>query len=70
MFPDTLMLGMEIRVKVCDYVKDRIEALRLKESGKYENIACVRANAMKYIPNYFFKGQVSELPWTLFSQDQ
>jgi tRNA G46 methylase TrmB len=28
MFPDKLMVGMEIRVKVSDYVKDRIKALR------------------------------------------
>lgn len=61
MFPETLMLGMEIRVKVCDYVKDRIEALRLKHEGQYENIACVRTNAMKYMPNYFFKGQLKKM---------
>lgn len=28
MFPNTLMLGMEIRVKVADYVRDKITALR------------------------------------------
>ena len=28
LFPDTLMLGMEIRVKVSDYVRERIAALR------------------------------------------
>ncbi len=28
LFPDTLMLGMEIRVKVCEYVSRRIDALR------------------------------------------
>ncbi|RXG68839.1 tRNA (guanine-N(7)-)-methyltransferase [Armadillidium vulgare] len=28
LFPDTLMLGMEIRVKVSDYVIDRITTLR------------------------------------------
>ncbi|KAG8233501.1 hypothetical protein J437_LFUL011662 [Ladona fulva] len=57
MYPDTLMLGMEIRVKVSDYVVSRINALRSKNPGTYENIACVRSNAMKYLPNYFFKGQ-------------
>lgn len=29
MFPAVLSLGMEIRVKVSDYVRDRIAALRL-----------------------------------------
>ncbi len=61
MFPDTLMLGMEIRVKVSDYVRDRIEALRQKHVGQYNNIACVRANAMKYLPNFFYKGQLTKM---------
>jgi tRNA (guanine-N7-)-methyltransferase len=58
MFPESLMLGMEIRVKVSDYVMDRIAALRSQHPGKYQNIACLRTNAMKYLPNYFNKGQV------------
>ena len=58
MFPETLMVGMEIRVKVSDYVMDRISALREKYPGKYQNIACIRTNAMKYLPNYFRKAQV------------
>ena len=58
MFPDTRMLGMEIRVKVSDFVSDRILGLREENPGQYENIACVRTNAMKYLPNYFNKGQV------------
>ena len=58
MFPNTLMLGLGIRVKVSDYVKERIKALRSQHSGQYENIACLRTNAMKYLPNYFAKGQV------------
>lgn len=61
MFPDKLMLGMEIRVKVSDYVKDRIEALREQNPGKYQNIACIRANAMKYLPNFFEKGQLTKM---------
>jgi len=59
MYPDTLMVGMEIRVKVSDYVMDRITALREQHPGKYQNIACIRTNAMKYLPNYFRKAQVS-----------
>ena len=56
------MLGMEIRTKVSDYVAQRILALRAKakEEGKvaYENVAVVRGNAMKYMANFFEKGQV------------
>ena len=58
MFPDTLMVGMEIRVKVSDYVMDRISALRKQHEGQYQNIACIRTNCMKYLPNFFSKGQV------------
>ena len=50
MFPDTLMVGMEIRVKVSDYVTDRITALRSQHPGRYTNVACLRSNAMKYEP--------------------
>lgn len=61
LFPDRLMLGMEIRVKVSDYVRDRIKALRESDPGKYQNIACIRGNAMKYLPNFFTKGQLSKM---------
>jgi len=61
LFPDTLMLGMEIRVKVSEYVANRIQALRSSTSAQYQNIACVRTNAMKYLPNYFSKGQLTKM---------
>lgn len=60
LFPDKLMLGLEIRVKVSDYVRDRIQSLRASEPEKYQNIACIRSNAMKYLPNFFCKGQVRQ----------
>ncbi|XP_017850422.1 tRNA (guanine-N(7)-)-methyltransferase [Drosophila busckii] len=63
MFPNKLAIGMEIRVKVSDYVIDRITALRHrhKDDGAYQNIACLRTNAMKYLPNYFIKGQLEKM---------
>ncbi|XP_063225014.1 tRNA (guanine-N(7)-)-methyltransferase isoform X2 [Bacillus rossius redtenbacheri] len=61
LFPDTLVLGMEIRVKVSDYVMDRIAALRSQHAGCFRNIACLRSNAMKYLPNYFRKGQLKKM---------
>jgi len=61
LLPKTLMLGMEIRVKVSDYVKDRIKALRVQNPGQYENIACIRTNAMKLLPNFFSKGQLKAM---------
>ncbi|XP_076054977.1 tRNA (guanine-N(7)-)-methyltransferase isoform X2 [Oratosquilla oratoria] len=63
MFPDTLMLGLEIRVKVSDYVNDKIKALREKGdvAGGYKNISVIRTNAMKYLPNFFEKGQLNKI---------
>lgn len=61
MYPDVLMLGMEIRVKVSDYVSDRIKALRIQNPGQYQNVACLRTNAMKYLPNFFRKGQLTKM---------
>ncbi|KAF7659776.1 hypothetical protein LDENG_00293320 [Lucifuga dentata] len=61
LFPDKLILGMEIRVKVSDYVQDRIRSLRVSAPGSYQNIACIRSNAMKYLPNFFTKGQLSKM---------
>ena len=61
LFPDTLMLGMEIRVKVSDYVHDRIQALRQAHPGQHHNVSVIRTNAMKHLPNYFQKGQLSKM---------
>jgi len=68
LFPDTLMLGMEIRVQVTQYVQDRITALRATSSvtststpTAYQNVSVVRANAMKFLPNYFSKHSLSSL---------
>ncbi|SCV72986.1 BQ2448_6911 [Microbotryum intermedium] len=111
LFPDTLMLGMEIRTQVTQYVADKIKALRLNpgsvdpdrpdevpvralvetvDEGEpltkkakideekegdastsrkvidlspphgyaYGNVSVLRANAMKFLPNFFEKGQI------------
>lgn len=62
-FPESLILGMEIRVQVETYVHEKIRALRASEaeSGKYDNISVLRANAMKFLPNFFAKGQLSKM---------
>ena len=73
LFPETLMIGMEIRVKVTQYVIDRIAALRSQNTGDgdggeeaaaaggFQNISVVRTNAMKFIGNYFRKGQLKKM---------
>ncbi|CCK68106.1 tRNA (guanine46-N7)-methyltransferase KNAG_0A04290 [Huiozyma naganishii CBS 8797] len=64
-FPKDLILGMEIRVQVTNYVEDRIIALRNNNLGStehnYQNINVLRANAMKFLPNFFKRGQLSKM---------
>lgn len=54
---------MEIRSQVAEYVQERIKSLRVKNktSGLYKNIACIRANTMKFLPNFFEKQQLSKI---------
>jgi len=62
LFPDKLILGMEIRTKVEDYVKKRINALRAQNKDDlYQNISVMRMNAMKFLPNFFEPGQLSKM---------
>lgn len=61
LFPDKLMIGMELRDKVTEYVKERILALRVSNPGQYDNVSVVRTNSMKYIPNYFEKAQLTKM---------
>lgn len=61
LFPDKLMLGMEIRTKVEQYVYERIKALRVQKPGNYQNVSIMRMNAMKFLPNFFEKAQLSKI---------
>lgn len=55
--------GMEIRTQVTEYVQERVKALRIQNtgSGLYQNVACLRANSMKFLPNFFKKHQLSKI---------
>jgi tRNA (guanine-N7-)-methyltransferase len=50
-------------VTVTEFVQAKIKALRLQNEEKnlYQNIACLRANTMKFLPNFFKKGQLSKI---------
>ncbi|KAL3897813.1 MAG: hypothetical protein SGCHY_003160 [Lobulomycetales sp.] len=68
LFSSTLILGMEIRIKVEEYVSKRIEALRAQNAslapaaaGSFQNIAVNRMNAQKFLANFFEKHQLSKL---------
>lgn len=57
--------GLEIRIQVTQFVEDKIRALRNQSKNEggnsYQNIACLRANTMKFLPNFFRKGQLSKI---------
>lgn len=98
LFPEELIVGIEIRTSVTQYVCDKVQALRSasrvagdqkkptisnqgyqKEEdseldinssliqdapqikGNYDNISALRVNAMKFLPNFFKKGQLSKM---------
>lgn len=54
---------MELRTQVTEFVQDKIKALRNQnlDNGSYQNIACVRANTMKFLPNFFKKHQLTKV---------
>lgn len=64
-FPQKRILGMEIRVQVTEYVEERIRALRESHKDdnekKFNNCAVIRANSMKFLPNFFRRGQLEKM---------
>ncbi|KJP90167.1 tRNA (guanine-N(7)-)-methyltransferase [Plasmodium fragile] len=60
-FPDKLILGMEIRDKITNYVGEKIHSYRKNYSPHYKNISVIRTNAMKFLPNYIKKNQIEKL---------
>jgi tRNA (guanine-N7-)-methyltransferase len=106
--PNTLLLGMEIRVSVTEYVQEKAKALRVQAQAQaegkpqqqqtqdsemtttetttatkaittkhkpspetnnipippgttYQNVSCIRANTMKFLPNFFTKHQLQKI---------
>ncbi|KAK3112097.1 tRNA (guanine-N(7)-)-methyltransferase (tRNA(m7G46)-methyltransferase), partial [Teratosphaeriaceae sp. CCFEE 6253] len=62
--PDTLIVGMEIRTSVTEFVQEKVKALRTQHAssgGMYQNVSCIRANTMKFLPNFFVKAQLSKI---------
>ncbi|KAJ3118770.1 tRNA (guanine-N(7)-)-methyltransferase (tRNA(m7G46)-methyltransferase) [Nowakowskiella sp. JEL0407] len=61
LFPNHLILGMEIRDSVEEYVEKKINVLREQKPGEYQNISVIRSNAMKFLVHFFEKGQLSKI---------
>ena len=53
LLPDNVILGLEIRSKVTEYVRLRIVASRKEHPGSFQNASVLRTNSMKYLSNYF-----------------
>ncbi|KAG5438837.1 hypothetical protein PCANB_002557 [Pneumocystis canis] len=55
--------GMEIRAQVTQYVQNKISALRYQfsQNKAYRNISVLRMNAMKFLPNFFYRHQLSKM---------
>lgn len=60
-FKDKLILGMEIRDKVTNYVGEKIHTYRKNYYPYYNNIAIIRTNAIKFLPNYIRKKQIEKI---------
>mgnify|MGYP001940301117 CR=1 FL=1 len=54
---------MEIRTSVTEYVQEKVRALRVQNAAThgFQNASCIRANTMKFLPNFFQKGQLSKI---------
>ena len=59
--PTKLTLALEIRPKVAEFVRRRIESLRRQHAGQYDNVACLRYNAMLLLPNLLPKSSLEKI---------
>lgn len=59
--PSELLCGLEIRLKVSDYVRLRILAERRQGNKGAERLGIIRTNAMKFLPAFFQPKQLRKL---------
>jgi tRNA (guanine-N7-)-methyltransferase len=66
MFPQKLIVALEIRDQVTHFVRQRITGLRAiaakgGDKTSYQNATAIRANTMKHMSNFFRKGQLEKM---------
>lgn len=77
LYPDKMILGLEIRPRVVEIVEksikqarttnehvvvaDDVEIISNTKPTPYHNISVIRSNIMKFVPNYFKKGQLEKM---------
>lgn len=67
LFPETLMLGLEIRSKVVEFAQGKALEMRRNAGPQhhhYNNVWYEQLNVMKFGSNYFEKAQLSKLFFT------
>lgn len=60
-FNDKLILGLEIRDKITNYVGEKILSYRYNYHPYYQNISVIRTNVIKFLPNYIKKNQIEKI---------
>lgn len=61
LLPDAVILGMEIRGKVTEYVRLRIMNGRKEDATQFQNCSVLRTNSMKFLPNFFPHASLEKL---------
>lgn len=61
LFPDKLILGMEIRDKLVNFVSEKVRGYRIQNPGQYNNISVVRTNTMRHLCQYFPKESLEKI---------
>jgi tRNA (guanine-N7-)-methyltransferase len=61
LLPDDLMVGIELRDSVCDYVRQRAAVLRRAAPPRALNVAALRVNAQRHLTHLFAKGSLAKL---------
>jgi tRNA (guanine-N7-)-methyltransferase len=61
LFPNNLILGLEIRDKLVNYVGEKARGHRITYPGQYNNISVVRTNTMRHLCQYFPKASLEKI---------
>lgn len=61
LYPDAWLVGLEIRERVMEFCEAKLAKLRSEGNGQYDNVTYIRTNAMRFMPNFFKKSQISKM---------
>lgn len=61
LLPSSLMVGIELRDSVCDYVRQRVAVLRSGTPPRCANVAAVRVNAQRHLTHMFGRQSLEKL---------